>query len=62
VVVDGSKNDIRGKYIVATGTDGYSVVFSAGEINPSFGNQPIMVSSADTAGNLASAVPTVSRV
>lgn len=33
------KNDILRDYVVATGSDGYSVVFSLGEINPNFGNQ-----------------------
>ena len=52
IQVDGSKNDILSKIVVATGTDGYSVVFSAGEIDPSFGNQPIIVSDSDTSGQL----------
>ena len=34
------KNDLLGKYVVATGSDGYSVVFSLGELDPSFGGQP----------------------
>ncbi len=34
------KNDTLGKYVVATGSDGYSVVFSLGELDPSFGDQP----------------------
>ena len=34
------KNDILGKYVIATGTDGYQAVFSLGELNPNFGNQP----------------------
>lgn len=34
------KNDLLGKYVIATGSAGYSVVFSMGELDPSFGNQP----------------------
>ena len=37
------KNDLLGKYVVATGSDGYSVVFSLGELDPSFGNQPDLI-------------------
>ncbi len=32
------KNDILGKYLVATGSDGYRAVIALGEIAPSFGN------------------------
>jgi uncharacterized protein with beta-barrel porin domain len=31
------KNDTLREYVLATGSDGYQVVFSVGEINPSFG-------------------------
>jgi hypothetical protein len=37
------KNDILHKSIVVTGTDGYETVFSAGEINPSFGGSQIII-------------------
>lgn len=37
------KNDILGMYVVATGSDGYKSVFSMGELNPAFGNQPDMI-------------------
>jgi len=33
------KNDILRDYVVATGTDGYKVAFSLGELSPNFGNQ-----------------------
>ncbi|MBV8911905.1 MAG: hypothetical protein JOZ05_02560 [Acetobacteraceae bacterium] len=46
------KNDILRKVIVATGSDGYDVDFAAGELSPSFGNEPILVASADTDGQL----------
>ncbi len=40
-------NKLRGKalasYIVASAHDGYKVVFTLGEIDPSFGNAPILV-------------------
>lgn len=36
----GVDNDVLGKYVVATGSDGYKTVFSLGELNPNFGNQP----------------------
>jgi hypothetical protein len=37
---------------VATGSDGYKAVFSLGEIDPSFGDQPVLVAYADTGGQL----------
>lgn len=46
------KNDILGKYVIATGSDGYQSVFSLGELNPNFGNQADLVAFAD--GNGAS--------
>ena len=52
VTVTSAKNDILSKYVVATGSDGYKAVFSLGEIDPNFGNQPVMVAYADTGGQL----------
>lgn len=52
VTVTTAKNDILSKYVVATGADGYKAVFSAGEIDPKFGNQPVLVAWHDTAGQL----------
>lgn len=44
-------NDVLGKYVVATGSDGYKVAFSLGELNPNFGNQPDLIAyDADGAG------------
>ena len=44
-------NDVLGKYVVATGSDGYKSVFSLGELNPNFGNQPDFIAyDADGAG------------
>ena len=37
------KNDKLSTFIVATGSDGYQVVIAWGEIDPDFGNQPILV-------------------
>lgn len=37
------KNDLLGMYAVATGSDGYRVVFSLGELSPDFGNQPVLI-------------------
>src|SRR3984957_9369015 len=47
-----AKNDILSKYVVATGSDGYKAIFSLGEIDPMFGNQPVVIAYADTAGQL----------
>ena len=46
------KNDILRQVVVATGSDGYSVDFAAGELSPMFGNEPILVAYSDTAGQL----------
>ena len=54
VVTSTAKNDILSKYVIATGSDGYRAVFSLGEIDPAFGNQPVLVAYADTAGQLGS--------
>ena len=37
------KNDLLGMYVVATATDGYKVVFSLGELDPGFGNEPDLI-------------------
>lgn len=47
-----AKNDILSNYVIATGSDGYTAVYSLGEIDPKFGNQPILIASSDTAGQL----------
>jgi hypothetical protein len=52
VTTTSAKNDILSKYVIATGSDGYKAVFSLGEIDPSFGNQPVLVAYSDTAGQL----------
>lgn len=45
-------NDVLGMYVVATGSDGYKAVFSLGELNPNFGNQPNMIAYAINGGPL----------
>lgn len=52
VTVTSAKNDILSKFVVATGSDGYQAVFSLGEIDPNFGNQPVTVAYSDIAGQL----------
>ncbi|WP_325603169.1 hypothetical protein [Rhodopila sp.] len=47
-----AKNDILNKYVIATGSDGYTAVYAMGEMDPAFGNQPITIASSDTAGQL----------
>lgn len=42
------KNDILGKYVLATGTDGYRTVYAAGELHPGFGNRPALLAYAET--------------
>ncbi|MEX5219213.1 MAG: molybdopterin-dependent oxidoreductase [Nitrospira sp.] len=37
------RNDLLGKYLVATGSDGYKAVIALGEIAPRFGNQNTLV-------------------
>ncbi len=55
ITVDpGIKNNVLGKYVAATGTDGYTTVISAGEISPKFGNRQDLVATSDTGGTLPS--------
>ena len=42
------KNDVLNKYVLATGSDGYRVVFSLSELNPNFGNRPDLVAYSET--------------
>ncbi|MBX6754996.1 molybdopterin-dependent oxidoreductase [Thermorudis peleae] len=37
------KNDELRKYVVVTGRDGYEVVLSLGELDPNFGNRPVLL-------------------
>ena len=44
----GVKNDILDRYVLATGTDGYRVVYSLGELDPAFGNRADLVATQET--------------
>jgi len=46
------KNDVLGKIVVATGSDGYKQVFSLGEFNPNFGAESILVAIDESGGGL----------
>jgi DMSO/TMAO reductase YedYZ molybdopterin-dependent catalytic subunit len=52
--IPGVKNSTLDNYVVAVGSDGYEAVFSGGELNPKFGNQPNMIAYQDTSGPLVS--------
>jgi hypothetical protein len=51
------KNDILRKIIIVTGTDGYVAVFTAGEIDPAFGGNQILVAYAVNGQPLGSLGP-----
>ncbi len=51
------KNDTLSLYIVATGSDGYQAIIAYGDIDPNFGNQPIMVAYAQNGKPLTDTVP-----
>jgi molybdate transport system substrate-binding protein len=38
-----AKNDLLSMFVVATGGDGYQAIIAYGELDPNFGNQPILV-------------------
>ncbi len=42
------KNDVLNRYVLATGADGYKVVFALGEISPDFGNVASLLAFAET--------------
>jgi hypothetical protein len=46
------KNDVLRQYVEAIGSDGYAAIFSLGEIDPMFGDQPDLVAYADIDGQL----------
>jgi len=52
------KNDVLGKYVLATGADGYKAVFSLAELKPDFGNRPSLVVYAEAASGVSSALGT----
>jgi hypothetical protein len=51
------KNDILRKIIIVTGTDGYVSVFTAGEIDPGFGGDQMLVAYEDNGQPLGSEGP-----
>jgi hypothetical protein len=51
------KNDVLRKYVAVVGSDGYEAIFSLGEIDPAFGDQPDLVAYADTGGQLGNGGP-----
>lgn len=46
-----ARNDILGKYVVATGVDGYKAVVALGEFHPGFGANDILVAFDEIEGN-----------
>jgi DMSO/TMAO reductase YedYZ molybdopterin-dependent catalytic subunit len=53
VQVDATKkNDILNRYLLATGADGYKVVFALGELSPDFGNKPSIVADGEVVANV----------
>lgn len=53
IIVDPAvRNNILNRYVLATGSDGYRAVFSLGEINPGFGNQPNLIAYAEVVGGI----------
>lgn len=54
------KNDVLDRYLLATGADGYRVVFSLGELHPEFGNRPSIVAYAETTAGVDAALDTSS--
>jgi hypothetical protein len=50
IVTTSAKNDVLNRYVLATGSDGYKVVFSLGELNPNFGNRPDLLAYSEQVG------------
>ncbi|WP_235012123.1 molybdopterin-binding protein [Caballeronia catudaia] len=50
------KNDVLGKYVVATGSDNYRAVFPMGELSPDFGNRGNQVVYAETLNGTSAAL------
>ncbi len=54
ITVSGTKNDVLNKVVLVTASDGYKVVYSAGELHPGFGNEQALLAWGETtAGTLA---------
>ncbi|SCX72830.1 Oxidoreductase molybdopterin binding domain-containing protein [Variovorax sp. EL159] len=57
--VDGTrKNDVLSRYLLATGADGYKVVFALGELSPDFGNKPSAIAYAETTAGVSAPLGT----
>lgn len=57
IVLDATrKNDVLNRYVLATGSDGYRVVFALGELDPDFGNKASIVAYGETLGGFAGPV------
>ena len=54
----GAKNDLLDRYVLATGTDGYRVVYSLGELAPTFGNRPDLLATQETLGGKSAPLAT----
>jgi len=50
------KNDVLNRYLLATGANGYKVVFSLGELHPDFGNMASLVAYAETLNGVSSSL------
>ncbi len=48
-----NKNDILRKLVTVTGSDGYNVDLSLGEIDLAFGNEPVLLAYSDTDGQIS---------
>lgn len=46
------QSDLKSKFVLATGSDGYQVLFSLAELNPGFGAPPDLIAYADTNNQL----------
>ncbi|WP_218511442.1 molybdopterin-binding oxidoreductase [Variovorax sp. dw_308] len=46
------KNDVLSRYALATGSDGYQVIFTLGELSPDFGNKPSILAYLETVSGL----------
>lgn len=52
IVPPATHNGVLRNYVVATGSDGYKAVVSAGEIAPGFGNRPFQIATQAASGSL----------
>jgi DMSO/TMAO reductase YedYZ molybdopterin-dependent catalytic subunit len=52
------KNDVLGKYVIATGSDNYRALFAMGELSPDFGNRGNQVVYAETINGTSAALNT----